>query len=118
MKRVVIVRHAKAVPYGYDDDFTRDLADRGVNDAGLVGNELKSRGIKPDVMISSPANRAIQTARIFAEIIGFEKNNIVELDDIYDGVTTSRFVDMIRELPEKAETVSFLAIIRRFSICR
>ena len=107
MKRVVIVRHAKAVPYGYDDDFTRDLADRGVNDAGLVGNELKLRGIKPDIMISSPANRAIQTARIFAEIIGFEKNNIVELDDIYDGVTTSHFVDMIRELPEKAETVFF-----------
>lgn len=28
MKRVIIVRHGKAVPYGYDDDFNRDLQDR------------------------------------------------------------------------------------------
>jgi phosphohistidine phosphatase len=46
MKRVIIVRHAKAVPYGYDDDFTRDLTGRGVNDAGRIGNELKKRELR------------------------------------------------------------------------
>ena len=29
MKQIVIVRHAKAVPYGYEDDFNRDLTERG-----------------------------------------------------------------------------------------
>jgi phosphohistidine phosphatase len=107
MKRVIIVRHAKAVPYGYDDDFTRDLTDRGVNDAQRIGKELKNLGIKPDTMISSPANRALQTARIFAENLGFDKKQIIEFENIYYGLTTSEFLKLIKELPEKANTVSF-----------
>lgn len=105
MKRVVIVRHAKSVPYGYDDDFNRDLSSRGKNDATLVSSELKKRNIFPDAMISSPAKRAIKTARIFAENLGFDKNNIREEEDIYDGQTTSAFLEMIQQLPKNAETV-------------
>ena len=105
MKRVVIVRHAKSVPYGYDDDFNRDLSSRGKNDATLVSSELKKRNIFPDAMISSPAKRAIKTARIFAENLGFDKNNIREEEDIYDGQTTSAFLEMIQQVPENAETV-------------
>jgi phosphohistidine phosphatase len=107
MKRVIIVRHAKAVPYGYDDDFTRDLTDRGVNDANLIGRELKKRSIIPDIMISSPANRAIQTALIFAESMGFSKKNIVEIENIYHGLTTSEFLELIKELPNTAENAFF-----------
>ncbi len=107
MKRVFIVRHAKAVPYGYDEDFTRDLTDRGVNDAQQIGKELKKKGIMPDSMISSPANRAIQTALIFAENMGFNKKEIVEIEDIYNGLTTSEFLDLIKELPETTETAFF-----------
>ena len=104
MKRVFIVRHAKAVPYGYDEDFTRDLTDKGVNDAQRIGRELKSLDIVPDSMISSPANRAIQTALIFAENMGFNKKNILEIEDIYNGLTTSEFLGLINELPDSAKT--------------
>ena len=107
MKRVVIVRHAKAVPYGYDEDFTRDLTDRGVNDAGLVSRELKNMGIKPDRMISSPANRALQTALIFSESLEFNKKQIQEIQNIYEGLTTSEFLNMIQHLPNDVNTVFF-----------
>jgi len=109
MKRVIIVRHAKAVPYGYgyDDDFTRDLTDRGVNDAQHIGKELKKRGIYPDTMISSPANRAFQTALIFAENIEFNKKKIIEIENLYHGLTTSEFLSLINELPETVETAFF-----------
>ena len=107
MKRVIIVRHAKAVPYGYDDDFTRDLTDRGVNDAQHIGKELKKIGITPDTMISSPANRAIQTAHNFAENMDFDKKMIIEIEDIYHGLTTSEFLRLIQQLPEDAETAFF-----------
>jgi len=107
MKRVIIVRHAKAVPYGYDDDFTRDLTDRGVNDAQRIGKELKKMGITPDTVISSPANRALQTAFIFAENMDFDKNQIIEIEDIYHGLTTSEFLEMIKGLPENAQTAFF-----------
>jgi phosphohistidine phosphatase len=107
MKRIVIVRHAKAVPYGYDEDFTRDLTDRGVSDAQIIGRELKKMEIVPDSMISSPANRAIQTALIFAENMGFNKKQIVEIEDIYNGLTTSEFLGVIKQLPQTAETAFF-----------
>jgi phosphohistidine phosphatase len=107
MKQVVIVRHAKAVPYGYEDDFNRDLRDRGKTDAKMIGEELNSLEIKPDAMISSPAKRAIKTARIFAEHLGFEAKNIRELPQIYDGLTTSEFVELIQLLDDNLQTVFF-----------
>ncbi len=107
MKRVLIVRHAKSVPYGYDDDFNRDLADRGKKDAKLVSTELNKQGIFPDMMISSPAKRALKTARIFAENLNYVRSGIQEVEDIYDGMTTSEFVELIRELPENARTTFF-----------
>ncbi len=107
MKKVVIVRHAKSVHYGYEDDFNRDLSDRGKEDAKLVSRELLKKRILPDAMISSPAKRAIKTARIFAENLNFEKGNIKEEQDIYDGVTTSEFLDLIHKLPDEVEIAYF-----------
>ena len=107
MKRVIIVRHAKAVPYGYDDDFSRDLTDRGVNDAQRIGKELNKLGVIPGTMISSPANRAIQTALIFAENMDFNKKKIVEIEHMYHGLTTTEFLELIKELPETVETAFF-----------
>ena len=107
MKRVVLVRHAKSVPYGYDDDFNRDLRDRGKNDAKLVSEELNKNSIKPDLMISSPAKRALKTARIFADSLGYKRNQIQELEEIYNGLTTSEFLGIIKELPEEFKTAFF-----------
>ena len=107
MKRIVIVRHAKAVPYGYDMDFDRELTDRGENDAGNIGRELKRKGIVPDLMISSPAARALKTARIFAENLGYEGDKIKELMVIYEGLTTSGFLSIVHQLPVDAQTVFF-----------
>jgi phosphohistidine phosphatase len=107
MKRVVIVRHGKAVPYGYEDDYSRDLTDRGKKDAGNISSELYKRGVIPDEIISSPAKRAIKTARIFADNLDFSKSKIQEVEAIYDGLTTSEFLEIIRELPENINSVFF-----------
>ena len=107
MKRVIIVRHAKAVPYGYDDDYTRDLTDRGESDAHLIGNELKRMGISPDIMISSPANRAFHTALIFAENLAYDKKEIAKFENIYHGLTATGFLELIKKLPEHVNTAFF-----------
>ena len=107
MKRVVIVRHAKSVPYGYDDDFNRDLRERGKNGSKRISNEVNTQGIMPDIMISSPAKRALKTARIFAENLDFDKKNILEVEDIYEGLTTSEFLGLIQDLPEEKETGTY-----------
>lgn len=107
MKQVVIVRHGKAVPYGYEDDFTRDLRERGKKDAKLISDELKKRSIKPDKIISSPAKRAFKTAMIFAENLDFRRQDIITVEDIYDGLTTDDFLELIKTLPPEANTVFF-----------
>jgi phosphohistidine phosphatase len=107
MKRIVIVRHAKAVPYGYHDDFHRDLQERGKKDAKIVGSELHKQGIKADAMISSPAKRAMKTARIFAKKMNFNKNHIRQMNEIYEGLSTYEFLDIINKLPDQWNTVFF-----------
>lgn len=107
MKRLVIVRHAKAVPYGYDMDFDRELTDRGEKDAANIGREMKRKGIVPDLMISSPAARALKTAQIFADKLEFETGKIQEKMAIYKGLTTAEFLSIVHQLPENAQTVFF-----------
>ncbi|MFZ5429243.1 MAG: SixA phosphatase family protein [Bacteroidota bacterium] len=105
MKRIVIVRHAKAVPYGYDDDFNRDLTDRGVKDAGRISLQLVEQAIIPDMMISSPATRALHTAIIFAGSLGFAEESVQRVRELYMEYTTAEFLEFIQGLPEEASTV-------------
>ena len=106
MKRLILVRHAKTEPLtDADSDFERKLKRRGLNDSALVAGELKSRGYIPEVLIASPAKRAIQTARVFAEIFGIALNDIKQAMFVYDGDTTARMLDAIAGLAGNAETI-------------
>lgn len=105
MKRVIIVRHAKSVHYGYDDDFNRDLADRGIEDAERLSQLLNSMNIKPDLIISSPATRARHTAEIYCSNLPYDAKNIRFDDDLYEGISTQEFIDLLQQLDNKIETV-------------
>ena len=67
MKRLTLVRHAKSdwsLPGQVDWD--RPLNKRGQRDAPEMARRLRSRKLKPDLMISSPAVRALSTASVMA----------------------------------------------------
>jgi len=59
MKRLVLIRHAKTEQTGYDQDFQRELTDRGVADAHNIVSDLKKWKIIPDKINTSPAVRAL-----------------------------------------------------------
>ena len=105
MKRVIIVRHAKSVPYGYDDDYRRDLTDRGIADAEKIRSRLKEIGVAPELVIASPATRTMHTARIFCKNLGFNVSFIRQEEILYEGLTTQRFVEILQQLPEDVQTV-------------
>jgi phosphohistidine phosphatase len=105
MKRIVLVRHAKAVPYGYEDDFSRDLTDRGRTDAHKVSLLLNSRQVIPDLIISSPANRALQTAAIFAGNLAFPIDEIQKEPGLYMEFTTGDFLDFLQSADESLSTL-------------
>ncbi len=61
-----------------------------------MGNLLKEIGIRPDMILSSPANRAITTARIFADTLQIPADKILELEEIYHADTHS-LLNLIRK---------------------
>lgn len=61
MRRLMILRHAKAEPAGSGPDFDRALAGRGPADARAVGRYMRKHDFKPDFAAVSPARRAAET---------------------------------------------------------
>lgn len=69
MKRLVFLRHAKAVPGAPRGDHDRDLAPRGVRDAGWAGTAIDAAGWQPDVALVSDARRTRRTFDLLAEAV-------------------------------------------------
>ena len=57
-------------------DRERPLNDRGKRDAPKMGRRLAALGVSPDVILASPARRALKTARILAEELGYRLEDI------------------------------------------
>ena len=77
MKTLYIVRHAKSSwKYSGIDDIDRPLKKRGITDAHLMSKILNKMVDRPDVFISSSANRALHTAVIFCENFGYPHFNL------------------------------------------
>ncbi len=83
-KTLILVRHGKAEKAGTEKpDFKRDLVERGEKDVFRNTTELALQ-YTPELIVSSPANRAYQTAKIIAKIFQIDKKDIVKEDSIYE----------------------------------
>ncbi|MDX1500656.1 MAG: histidine phosphatase family protein [Woeseiaceae bacterium] len=95
MKTLTLVRHAKS---SWKDASLRDrerpLNKRGERDAPKMGQRIEAAGIRPSLIVSSPAERAWVTAKIVADAIGYpveflqreEELYLASLDDLLDVV--------------------------------
>ncbi|MEK1889731.1 MAG: histidine phosphatase family protein [Phyllobacterium sp.] len=67
MSQVFLLRHAKAVwPSPGQKDFDRALDVTGIEAAKVVGEELRRSGLRPEIVLCSPAIRARQTLEYLA----------------------------------------------------
>ncbi len=107
MRRLLIVRHGKTEENNWDkSDYDRVLKSKGRKDAHLVAGFLhKKRGIVPDHMISSPAPRALETTEIFAEELDFPPVSIQKELELYDGISTSHFLQLIGQTDDSVRTL-------------
>lgn len=77
MKTLYIVRHAKSSwEYTGIEDIDRPLKKRGIKDAHLMSTFLSKKIDKPDVFVTSSANRALHTAVIFCGKFNFPHANL------------------------------------------
>jgi len=105
MKTIYLVRHAKSSwKHPELSDIERPLNKRGKRDAPYIGNVLKDKGVKPDLLISSPAIRARKTAAVIAEIIEYPKSKIIIDDNIYES-SSSELINIIQRFDDKYKSV-------------
>ena len=117
MKTVYLVRHGKAEhPSGAVRDFDRVLAERGYADAGYVAKCMAEKGYVPDVIMSSPAARAIQTACVFAEKFGYMQKSIRENQSLYDN-GYSAMLSLLSELDDSAGSAMIVGHNPDISMC-
>src|SRR5690242_21738198 len=105
MKTLFLIRHAKS---SWDDtalpDKDRPLNDRGKRDAPKMGKRLAKRDVKPDLILSSPAKRALTTAKIIAKKLEYKFTDIVVNDRLYAGAAHD-LLNVIHRLGDRPKRV-------------
>jgi phosphohistidine phosphatase len=105
MKTLFLVRHAKS---SRDDpalsDQERPLNDRGMRDAPRMGERLAARDVKPDLILSSPALRALATAELIARKLDYKVKDIVVDRRLY-AAAADDLLEVIHELGDKPQRV-------------
>ena len=95
MKTLTLVRHAKS---SWKDsslsDKKRPLNKRGERDAPKMGKRILEHGIRPSLIISSPATRAWTTAKIIAREISYPREFLQRDDRLYLA-STEEILDVI-----------------------
>ncbi len=101
MKILYLVRHGKSSwKYPTLDDFERPLNKRGRKNAPLMGSILKKLEVKPDLIISSPANRASMTARIISDQMNYPLERIRYDESIY-AASENELLHIIAEIDDQ-----------------
>ncbi|HET9977878.1 MAG TPA: histidine phosphatase family protein [Burkholderiaceae bacterium] len=109
MKTLILVRHAEASsghPAWPDRD--RPLTERGLRDVAAMGQRLAQRGAKPDLLLASPATRALTTAEHLAEALGIPRKDIVVNDRLY-AAPASALLAVIGELGDAPQRLMLVA---------
>lgn len=104
-KYLYLIRHAKS---SWEDsslrDFDRPLNKRGLRDAPEMGRRLAEKQVLADLMLTSPANRALTTCKLIAAEIDFPQEAIEKDDDIYHA-GPSTLLDVINDIDNTWRTV-------------
>ncbi len=105
MKTLYLMRHAKS-SWSFDDltDQERPLNDRGRTDAPHMGQALAKRQLALDLLVSSPAVRALSTAVLVARELGYPHDALKVEPAIYQA-DIDTLLGVIRALPDAANSV-------------
>lgn len=97
MLELILIRHAKSVsPEAGFADFDRVLTSRGERDAARIGRRLADLRVGFDQVLSSPAQRALQTARLVAGEVGYRASAIRTIDDFYNASADTLLAEVQR----------------------
>jgi len=109
MPTLYLMRHAKSDWHSAaQTDFDRPLNNRGSKDALRMGQWLNDRGLKPERLLASPAQRARQTVLAVADKLDVKESDVVFDKELYlaDRAT---LLNILRTIPDTTESVLLVA---------
>ena len=86
------------------DDFMRPLNDRGERNAPNMAKRLKEKRVVLDLLLSSPAVRALQTAKFFADILAVHAS-LLQTDAALYHASPETILNVLRQTKNSANTV-------------
>jgi len=100
LKNLYLTRHAKS-SWGNPGlaDIDRPLNSRGKKAAPSMGKLIADKGEKPELLISSPANRAFSTAKVFASAMGLHETDVLIKDTIY-GAGVHQLLNLVQDVDD------------------
>ncbi|HRY33555.1 MAG TPA: histidine phosphatase family protein [Bacteroidales bacterium] len=105
MKTLYLVRHAKSDwNQPGQKDIDRPLLPKGVKRTDKVIQYLLKKQVMPDLILSSPAVRALLTARQIASGIGYPEKNIQIEKNIYAS-SEDMLLDLIYAADDRVESI-------------
>jgi phosphohistidine phosphatase len=104
MKTLYIMRHAKSCWADANlSDFERPLNERGIKTAPFMGRLMAKKNFQPEIILSSPAARAKQTAMMVKKA-GSMKAEIRYDERIYEA-SPLRLMEIVSEIENIVESI-------------
>ena len=107
MRRVYLLRHAKS---SWKDqslaDYDRPLAGRGKRAAEAVASHIEAEGIRPDLVLCSPARRTRETLEGVKAAFGDRVE--ARLDEALYGASEAELLARLRALPPEVHSVMII----------
>jgi len=120
-KELLLLRHGKSDWNTDTTDFYRPLNKRGCKSSHQMGDWLKQQRLLPDLIISSPATRAITTAKLVCEAMEIDINSIQTEQSIYEASLTDLH-RLLSQVPKSTQRLllvghnpSFEYLVRQFT---
>lgn len=109
LRTLTLIRHAKS---SWKDtslsDFERPLNKRGRENAPMMGRMLYKAGTRFDLVITSPAVRALTTARMITAELDYPEQSLIEEPRLY-GATRDELLEIVHQLPDEKSQVALVA---------
>ena len=100
-RELLILRHGKSDWETNAGDFDRPLKNRGKRGAQRMGVWMWQQGLRPDLIISSPAERAITTAHKCCKSMGMKASDVIEDERIY-AASLDALLEVLKDTPADA----------------
>ncbi|MEN3041514.1 MAG: histidine phosphatase family protein [Bacteroidia bacterium] len=108
MRIILLMRHAKSDwSANALSDFNRPISEKGLKDALHQAHALLREGHRPDIILSSPAIRAWQTAHILAQVTSLPHEWVRPVMAFY-WEEENAIYEALSELPDKIHTVALV----------